>query len=289
MTSCRCVGRWAATSTAPTFLLEPVIGRMSCDSITMWFINRFTEPAACDVTARSLDTIIRLSRCISHLTKMKCFAYVSLMLREPLIPPCGYLFFLFKCPVAINQFLNLFSVPFIPFLASVLFNRCSALFASVWHATTWGKVLWDYYELKHTTTQNCKAFLRIGLLLSIIILITNIILMCTHAAAEVFQLFNDIMRLYCTRLWQLWDATHSSRGTFGPIAWKSWRTEGLLMLNKKTDKRLNPVMTFSWGALPFKESQFNKHPQKVSVFRRALMMSYEQRRIGNTLAAFICT
>ena len=29
-----------------------------------------------------------------------------------------------------------------------------------------------------------------------------------------------------------------------------------------TDERDNPVVTFSWGALPFKESQFNKNTQR---------------------------
>lgn len=34
------------------------------------------------------------------------------------------------------------------------------------------------------------------------------------------------------------------------------------MLDKGTDKRDNPVVTFSWGALPFNESQFNRNTQR---------------------------
>ena len=37
---------------------------------------------------------------------------------------------------------------------------------------------------------------------------------------------------------------------------------GPVMLNKETDKKHNPVVTFSWGALPFNESQFNRNTQR---------------------------
>lgn len=81
--------------------------------------------------------------------------------------------------------------------------------------------------------------------------------------AHLFQLFSSY-RAKCSALGNTRYQEMCLRPPGGMFVKRHGRVSrwGPVMLNKETDKKHNPVVTFSWGALPFNESQFNRNTQR---------------------------